>query len=241
MGYFSFERKLWATEDIAFCYECAKKVGIDEHLFVNFGLLLGIVREKDFIAHDNDIDMSIHADRITKEQQLEYINYLGGNVDENGHLKRPLKTLKELAGQGMFFGRDRGSKRKDTGMYTWFSLRKRPGRSKFCHWCGFEWQGFWWWSKAGKWVTPRKFDYERWGYDNNTQGIMLGMPAEYVRELIWIKFRGIKVQIPKHFGSALDWMYPGWVVPKKGGSSKKQIVCIVPRWDDPRTWKVKMG
>ena len=70
---------------------------------------------------------------------------------------------------------------------------------------------------------------------------MLGIPAEYIREKIWVPFRGIKVLIPKHFGSVLDWEYPGWPVPRKGGSSKKQVVCVVQKWSDPRTWKVKVA
>lgn len=241
MGFFNYERKRWGTEDLAFCYECAKKAGIDHALFVNFGLLLGIVRDGDWIAHDNDCDLCLKIDKITPQQQLEYINYLGENVDEKGNLKPQLKTAKELAGHGMFFAREKNSKRKDTGVYTWFSLRKRNDRAKFCHWCGFDWQGYWWWTKAGKWVTPRKFDLDRWNYETTTDALMLGIPSEYMEKLIWITFRGIKVQIPKRFGSVLDWEYPAWPIPKKGGSSKKQAVCIVENWEDQRTWRVKMG
>jgi len=221
MAFFNYERKRLATEDLAICYDCAREAGIEEHLFVNFGLLLGIVRDGDFIGNDDDIDMCLKADKITEEQERKYLELL---------------EKKE-----MFMARRKSSTRKDTGRCTWFSLRKRPIHAKFCHWLGFEWEGFWWWSKAGKWVTARKFDMDRWGYTNDTDGLMLGIPAEYMEELIWINFRGIKVKIPARFGSILDWEYPGWVIPKKGGSSKKQTVCIIGKWADQRTWRVKMG
>ena len=221
MGFFNYERKRWATEDVATCYECAQKAGCEQHLFINFGGLLGIVRENDWIGWDNDIDMSMHADMMTREQQDAYIQ--------------------NLEDAGMFFARKRICRRNDTGAATWFSLRRKSKRAKFCHWCGFSWEGFWWWSKAGKWVTQSKFNYDQWGVTDETEGIMLGIPEGYVKELMWIEFRGIKVQIPKMYGSVLDWEYPAWPIPKKGGSSKKQVVCVVPKWADERTWRVKMA
>jgi hypothetical protein len=221
MAFFNYDRKRWATEDIATCYECAEKAGMKDALFVNFGLVLGIVREGDFLGHDDDVDMAIDMDFCTKEQQDAYISYL----DE----------------AGMFFARKRISRRPDTKAATWFTLRRNAKRAKFCHWCGFSHQGFWFWCKVGLWLTTQKFSRQRWGWNENTQGIMLGIPADYIREKMWIDFRGIKIQIPKHYGSVLDWEYPGWPVPKKGGSSKKQVVCIVDDWTNPKKWRVKMG
>lgn len=221
MSFFTYDKKRYATEDLATCYECAEKAGMKDALFVSFGLLLGIVREGDFIGHDNDVDLCVKADKIAKQQEDDYV-----------------RLLHEA---GMFFARDKKSHRQDTGRTTWFSLRKRSGRAKFCHWLGFEWSDYWWWSKAGKWISARKFDEERWDYAFDDDAIMLGIPAEYTRELMWIKFRGVDVQIPTAYGGALDYMYPGWPVPKKGGSSRKQTVCIVPNWDDSRTWRIKVA
>ena len=76
MAFFNYERKRLATEDLAICYDCAREAGIEEHLFVNFGLLLGIVRDGDFIGHDDDIDMCLKADKITAEQERKYIELL---------------------------------------------------------------------------------------------------------------------------------------------------------------------
>ena len=221
MAYLNYDRKRWMTEDIQTCYECADKAGIKDALFVNFGALLGIIREGDFLGHDDDCDMCLDMDGVTKEQQDAYIQNLND--------------------AGMFYARKKFSRRPDTKAATWFTLRKKDGRAKFCHWCGFSWQGFWWWSKAGKWVEQRKFNMSKWGWNDETCALMLGIPADYIREKMWIDFRGIKVQIPKNYGSVLDWEYPGWPVPRKGGSSKKQAVCIIEDWKTPKKWRVKMG
>lgn len=220
MPYFNFDRKRKATEDIKTCYACAEKAGIKDNLFILFGVLLGIVREGDFLGSDDDVDMCIKSDGLTKEQIEKYMQYL-----TEAH---------------MFEARKKVSRRRDTLMPTWFTLRKAEKRAKFCHWVGFEFQNFFWWSKSGRWVTPRKFDLQRWGYDETTEGLALGIPADYVKKLMWIDFRGVKVQIPEKYGHALDWFYPGWVVPAKG-SSRKQVVLVIKEWANQRTWKVKMG
>jgi len=218
MPYFNYDRKRWAIEDIATCYKCAEKAGIHNNLFVNFGVLLGIVRENDFIKNDDDVDMCVKTDGISKEQQDVYVRLL----DENN----------------MFMARKKISRRQDTGMALWFTLRRKPKRAKFCHWWGFEWQKFWWWSKGRRWINPGKFDEKVWGYSKDDQGIALGIPAEYMEKLMWIDFKGIRIQIPEKYGSVLDWEYPGWPIPRCG-SSKHQMVCIIPKWSTPLRWRIK--
>lgn len=218
MAYFNYDRKQAAIEDIATCYECAEAAGMKKELFINFGLLLGIIREKDFIGGDDDVDMCVHSDNVTIEQQKEYMNALDK--------------------KGMFFARKRKARRKDTGKILWFTLRRKEERAKFCHWWGFKWHGFWWWSKGSRWVKPNKFNLLKWGCEPSDEAIALGMPVANMKKLMWIKFKGIDVQIPAKYGAVLDWEYPGWPIPQ-GGSSRKQTVCVIPKWDNPRLWRVK--
>ena len=217
--YFDSKRKRYAIDDLSIIHECAGKAGIREHLFVNFGLLLGIVREQDFIAHDDDIDMCVMAHKISKDQESNYVEY-----------------LKE---KGMCAARWKSNTRSDTGRHTWFGIRRQHDHCKFCHWFMFPWNGYFWHSKGGLWVTNRKFNKENWKYKDTDNAIMKGIPLEYLDELIDVDFRGLKIKIPKRFGSCLDFMYPGWRIPRKGGASSKTIIAIVPQWDNQRTWKIQ--
>lgn len=201
------------------CYESAEKAGFRDKLFVNFGVLLGIVREKDFIAGDDDVDMCVHADGVTTEQQNYYMNLL----DE----------------KGMFSARKKTAYRKDNGKVIWFTFRREQEHAKFCHWWGYEWENYWWWSKGRKWVRPNKFHQDKWGYDLSDEGVALGIPVAYVRKLTEVEFRGLKINIPVNYGAVLDWEYPGWFTPR-GGSSKHQAVCVIPKWGDKRLWRVRL-
>ena len=252
---FDRQKKQDALQDLAIIMDCADRVGIRKHVYVGFGLLLGIVRDRDFIGHDDDVDMCVQADKITAAQELRY--------------------FKELASEGMFFARRKFSTRRsgdgwggdivslvraynrakgqdhefDEGeegaakkRFTWFSLRRRADHNKFCHWFMIPWNGYYWHTKSGKWVTHRKFDPSMIAYDQyHDDAIMKGVPQEYVEELIEIDFRGVKLNIPKNYGHCLDFWYPGWLIPMKGGSSAKTVLCRVPTWEDETKWKVRDG
>ncbi len=217
MSYFNEERKKWAMDDLHTIHECADRAEIRHALFVGFGLCLGIVRERDFIGHDNDIDMCVLSERIEKEQEEAYFNYL---VEKD-----------------MFYARMRVTRRDDTCRFTWFSLRKRSDHSKFCHWFFFPWSGYYWHTKAGLWVTNKKFD-TKYKFNQEYDALMKGVPQEYIPGLTAIDFNGLAMQVPEKTGACLDFWYPGWYLPKKGGASAKKIVATVKDWHDKRTWKV---
>ena len=238
MDFSNHRTKKHAVECLRIIHKCADEAGIRHALFVNFGLLLGIVRERDFIKHDNDVDMCIQSDKITPQQEVKYFN--------------------SLQKSEFFYARERASYRRDKNGFnanllnmkkpignknirlTWFSLRKRHNYPKFCHWLMFPWNGYYWHTKAGAWVKDRKFPMDKWKYDTDTRAIMKGVPQYYLDDLIQVNFYGIKINIPLNTGTCLDHYYPGWLMPKRGASAKK-IVCFVKKWSSPKTWKVKIA
>lgn len=235
MSYFDSEKKKKAVESLSIMSECAQKAGIFDDWFVGFGLLLGIVRERDFIGHDNDVDMCIRADNITEEQELHYINLLA----KEGKEVKELKRLEEYKNEGLFFARKKWMIRKDTNRYVWFSLRKRSDYPKFCHWMFYNHNNYAWHTKGKAWISEKKFKSDNYGYDTSYDAIMKGIPAQYIETLHTIDFYGIKINIPFMVGSCLDEWYPGWRVPMKGGSSLKRYICIVKDWNTPKKWKTK--
>lgn len=218
MSYFNYERKVLAIQDLKTILGAAKDVGIDKHLFVSFGLLLGICREHDFIGHDNDIDMCILADQITKDQEDAY--------------------YAKLTAAGMFQAREEVARRKDTGRITWFSLRKRANRSKFCHWFCYRWNGYLWHTKSGRWVRQTKFGHSGIHFDPTDEAIMQGTPVDYVEPLRQVQFKELRLWVPAMPGSVLDWCYPGWYMPKTSGSSGHRVMCRVPKWSNPTGWTI---
>lgn len=223
MSYFVGDVRRRAISDLRTVYECADRAGIKEHLFVCFGLLLGVVRNRDFIPGDDDIDMGCLSDRITKEQEDEY--------------------YKQLKAAGMFFARERIEKRDDTDRYTWFSLRKRNNHAKFCHWFWIKHAGYYWHTKAGRWTGQagkRRFgENDDLEFGNGEVAVMKGIPARIIEETMEIDFNGVGIRIPKAYGACLDFWYPGWLVPSRTKSSR-QVLCQIRNWSDSAHWKVSV-
>ena len=248
---FDQERKARALDDLSIIVACADEAGISKHLFVGFGLLLGIVRGWDFIGHDDDVDMCVKSDKITPEQEIRYFAALA----RNGMFTARRKSETRPAADGWAcdeIGLARKYSRGDTepaddsfhvghpARFTWFSLRKRSKHNKFCHWFWIPWNGRYWHTKGKKWVAERKFSTKQVSYDVfHDEALMLGIPQGYLDELVEIEFHGVKLNVPVMAGHCLDYWYPGWLTPA-GGSSAKRTVCRVPSWADPSHWKVQL-
>ena len=247
------EKKRRAIEDIEIMLHCADHAGIRHALFVGFGLLLGIIRDGDFIGHDDDTDRCILADKITAEQETAYFRLLGehGMFFARGHWS----TRKCLDGHRFDLGAiarktKQGEKGVDLGepdpeiephRLAWFTLRRMGENNKFCHWLMFPWNGYYWHTKSGRWVTRRKFDPNVIEFDkDNDDAIMKGIPQQHVEELMSIQFYGHDINIPVNYGACLDFWYTGWLIPMRGGASAKQVLCRVRDWLDERTWTVKL-
>jgi len=233
--YMDFRRKKRAVETLRIIHECASEAGIRKALYVNFGLLLGIIRSGDFIPWDTDIDMCLKQELITPEQEIKYFQLL----EERGVFKARKKwsTIKDENG----FSESQIDSKNDEGKkvrLTWFSLRKASGYPKFCHWIMLDWNGITWHSKAGQWVKKSKFNRKHYNYQDTDEAILKGIPQNYVEKLMEINFYGIKIQIPALYGSCLDFLYPGWLTPRFRGASASKIVCVAKKWADKKTWRV---
>lgn len=240
--YMNFRRKKLAVEELRIIHDCASKAGVKDALYVNFGLLLGIIRSSDFIPWDTDIDMCLKQELITPAQEIKYFQLL----EENGMFKARKKwssvndengfSERKIAGREISEVGDENHNRKVR--FTWFSLMKKKEYPKFCHWIMVNWNGISWHSKAGLWISRNKFNPREYDYKKTDEAILKGIPQKYTDELIKINFYGINIQIPKLYGSCLDFLYPGWAIPKHGGASSKKIICIATKWADKKTWRV---
>jgi len=243
------ERKARALDDLSIIVACADEAGISEHLFVGFGLLLGIVREWDFIANDDDVDMCVKSDKITPDQEIRYFAALARNGMFTARRKIEVRpdadgwTCDEIEMAREYYRGDaagNATSRPHPARFAWFSLRKRSEHNKFCHWFMLPWNGCYWHTKGRNWVAERKFSHKQVAYDLvHDEALMLGTPQGYLDEIVEIEFRGVKLNVPVMAGHCLDYWYPGWLTPA-GGSSAKRAVCRVPSWADPSRWKVQL-
>jgi hypothetical protein len=226
-----------AVNTLSTIKDCAVKAGIYESWFVCFGTLLGAVRptlrkwggDKVYMTgimeHDDDMDVGILSDKVTKEQEENYAEY-----------------MKE-AGLTRVRGEQEGHKmrRKDTGRLVWMTIRQdRYPATKCCNWFWQRWNGHYWHSKGTKWVG-HKFDVQKYKYKLSDEAIMLGVPEKLFNGLTEIDFDGIKINVPTLAGSCCDLWYPGWFTPVTGGTSARSIIARVPKWADGSTWNMLPG
>ena len=199
--------------------ECAKKAGIYQNTFLGYGTLLGKVRENRPIKHDPDADVCILADKCTQEQEQEY--YL------------------QCQKMGLFKARpNRIRKRGDNGRFLWFSVKEYKQGCKCCNWFQQRWNGYYWHSKAHTWVW--KIGGHLKPPVGEAVAIMKGVKEDlFDGGLTEVDYCGIKINIPKRYGTLLDIWYPNWAIPKKGGASDESRLLIVKQWENEKTWSIR--
>jgi hypothetical protein len=211
--FFDDERRKNGHEFIAKMYECGRKVGIADKMFLGFGNVLGYAICGDFLPKDDDIDMCILADDIPQEQRHQY--------------------LMECKNAGLTENRMHGPVMIED-KYSWFSIGpKSPFTEhgvKSCTWFWFSHGGLWWHSKSKDWIGRSGLDREH----PTAKGIPLSV---FNGELKKVSFGGVEVQIPQHVGRCLDYWYEGWVTRKKGASGIKSVL-VMPS-NDRKTWFIE--
>lgn len=188
----------YLREQFAAQIQAAKDAEIYENMFIGYGTLLGYVRNRGIIQHDNDMDVCFLPHNIDVEQYKHFV-----------------RRLDEL---GCYEYRRKYHENPITHVPFWTSIRMHPSDRcwKCCHWFQFEYKGYYWHHK---------------GQDTKVKGI----PKKYLELGPYINFLGQKVRIPKNSGACLDFWYPDWLTPRKGGNSYG-IPMIVKNWKEKSTW-----
>ena len=202
--------------------EIAKSAGIYHAIFPGFGSMLGMVREDNLLAHDDDTDMCVLSELITKEQEDAFVQ--------------------GLEDARMFEYRRKVERRTDNDRLLWLSLKSSnkhghgiyPGCAKSCIWFFFKWKGFYFHSKGRAWIKKLG---PRLKIPQDHEAIGKGVDERLFRHMIKRKFCGKEYMFPALYGTILDRWYGDWKVPR-GGSSREEMVIIVKKWKDQSTWKL---
>jgi hypothetical protein len=202
--------------------QIAKDAGIYHAMFPGFGTLLGFVRENSLIPHDDDTDMCVLSELITKEQEDAFV--------------RGLQEAK------MFEYRRKMEKRTDNGRLLWLSLKSSnrhghgiyPGSAKSCIWFFFRYRGFYFHSKGRAWITKLG---PKLHVSEDHEAIGKGVGEHLFSNFIERDFCGQKYMIPAMYGTLCDLWYRNWKTPK-GGASREEMVIVIQKWEDEETWRL---
>lgn len=211
-------RKAKLIEQLKYIRQAAIKADIWHATFLGYGSMLGAVRDGGIIDHDDDADVCVLADKIEHTQENLFYKYLWD--------------------YGLFEKRHKERRRHDTERLVWCSLKKFKNGMKTCIWFQQRWNGFYWHSKAKGWVGKigRRLDPP---IPSHYEGLSKGIPEEFFDKLVEIDWYHVPWKIPLDYGKCLDFYYPNWSVPKKGGASSTDYWWIVPSWRKPKEWYIR--
>jgi hypothetical protein len=198
--------------------DVADKAGVSQKMFIGFGTLLGCIRDRKLIEHDDDLDMC----------------FLPMNPGEKE--KYFIECQKARMFDGWKYPEKRVAKTPD-GEILWFSVTDKEAQAKSCNWFFLDWNNYLWHTKGKLWVSDLSFN-PKLGWKPQDQALMLGAKKEYFEELVEVNLESIKVNAPSMAGTLCDFYYPNWFTPKEGGASAQDHIARVPDFLKPETWEI---
>ncbi len=179
-----------AKQNLIDIYELLKSININSWLCC--GTLLGAIREKDFIDHDNDVDLGIFADSVTNEDVQNIKNIL---VSNGFKLNKEFFKLNE--GLGLQFTRFY----VHTDLYFLDKTKVVRSIPNLKSGGTFEFE------KSISMYCPN--------FQDKSNPYIYDFPEYIFESFINIDFVGHSFLIPKHYDDFLTLMYGDWTVVNK--------------------------